>query len=92
MEEIASMSDNGTPFVLSLPESLEIVETYHNLAKYVSKEVDEISDTPQVEVSYDPKAGKIVCKLSETETKLIDPYELRIKCLCAACVDEVDGR
>mmetsp|Transcript_78124 Transcript_78124/g.108058 ORF Transcript_78124/g.108058 Transcript_78124/m.108058 type:complete len:247 (+) Transcript_78124:402-1142(+) len=28
MEEIALMSDSGTPFVLSLPESLEIVETY----------------------------------------------------------------
>ena len=40
------MSDNGTPFVLSLPESLEIVQTYYNLAEYVSKEVDEISDTP----------------------------------------------
>ena len=33
MQEIANMSDNGTPFVLSLPESLEIVETYSNLAK-----------------------------------------------------------
>jgi hypothetical protein len=46
MEEIARMSDSGTPFVLSLPESLDIVETYSNLAKFVSKEVDEISDKP----------------------------------------------
>lgn len=36
--------------------------------------------------------GKIVCKFSENETKLIDAYELRIKCFCAACIDEVDGR
>jgi len=28
MEEIAYMSDSGTPFVLALPESLEIVQTY----------------------------------------------------------------
>jgi DUF971 family protein len=24
--------------------------------------------------------------------KEIDPYELRIKCKCAACIDEVDGK
>jgi len=24
--------------------------------------------------------------------KSIDPYELRIKCKCAGCIDEVDGR
>ena len=24
--------------------------------------------------------------------KAIDPYELRIKCRCAGCIDEVDGR
>lgn len=24
--------------------------------------------------------------------KRIDPYELRIKCKCAGCIDEVDGR
>ena len=54
--------------------------------------MDELADTPEVEVKYDPKLGKVVCKFSETETKHIDPYELRIKCLCAACVSEVDGR
>jgi hypothetical protein len=24
--------------------------------------------------------------------KKVDPYELRIKCKCAGCIDEVDGR
>jgi len=24
--------------------------------------------------------------------KVISPYELRIKCKCAGCIDEVDGR
>jgi len=36
MEEIASMSDAGTPFVLSLPEHLDIVQTYSKLAETIS--------------------------------------------------------
>ena len=42
MEEIAMMSDSGTPFVLSLPEELPIVQTYKEIAESVDKEVSEI--------------------------------------------------
>ena len=42
MEEIAMMSDSGTPFVLSLPEELSIVQTYKEIAESVDKEVSEI--------------------------------------------------
>ena len=42
MEEIAMMSDSGTPFVLSLPEELPIVQTYKGIAESVNKEVSEI--------------------------------------------------
>lgn len=87
------MSDSGTPFVLTLPESLDIVQTYTNLAKTVSEEVEKkISGEGIHEVDYDPKLGKIIVKFPDGITKKIDPFELRIKCLCAACVDEVDGR
>jgi DUF971 family protein len=44
-----------------------------------------------IEVNYDPKEGKIIFSQKDYK-KEIDPYELRVKCLCAACVDEVDGR
>ena len=43
-------------------------------------------------VEYDPQAGRIIIEHSNGKTKMIDPYELRIKCKCAACIDEVDGR
>ena len=50
------MSDSGTPFVLSLPESLDIVQTYGALAKSVADEVEKKA-TGEVdhEVDYDPK-------------------------------------
>ena len=87
------MSDSGTPFVLTLPESLDIVQTYNDLAKTVSEEVEKkISGEVDHEVDYDPKLGKVIVKFPDGKSKKIDPFEMRIKCLCAACVDEVDGR
>ena len=42
MEEISMMSDSGTPFVLSLPESVPVVSLYHELAAKVDSEVAEL--------------------------------------------------
>ena len=99
VEEIAAMSDSGSPFVLSLPDSFEIVQTYNALAVKVQEEIETINSMDKhPEVSYDVKTGKIICEAADPDNansrmkKLIDPFELRIKCKCAACIDEIDGR
>ena len=43
-------------------------------------------------MKYDPTKGSIVITNDGKVEKEIDPYELRIKCKCAGCIDEVDGR
>merc|ERR1712086_562722 len=93
------MRDSGTPFVLSLPESLDIVQTYSNLAAQVHQEVETMATTAKVSsLSYDAESGKVVCEAPDPEDgekrlhKTIDPRELRLKCRCAACIDEIDGR
>jgi DUF971 family protein len=57
-----------------------------------------------MQVRYDPIKGKIFIEVEEDSAaspgeevskkvlKAIDPYELRLKCKCAACIDEHDGR
>jgi hypothetical protein len=35
VEEIAAMSDSGTPFVLTLPETTDLVQIYHTIAHKV---------------------------------------------------------
>jgi hypothetical protein len=60
-----------------------------------------------MQVRYDPIKGKLLIEVEEEEEataspsaesvtkkviKAIDPYELRLKCKCAACIDEHDGR
>ena len=42
MQEISAMSDNGTPFVLTLPESVPIVQTYREIAVSVDQEVSNL--------------------------------------------------
>lgn len=44
------------------------------------------------EVNYDPSKSSIVITNDGKVEKEIDPYELRLKCKCAGCIDEVDGR
>ena len=92
VEEIAQMSDSGTPFVLSLPDSLDIVQTYSTLAESVNKEVLKLIERGQTEINYDPQKGKVICNFDDGSVKHIDPFHLRTKCMCAACIDEVDGR
>lgn len=42
-------------------------------------------------VNYDGIEGVVVIKDND-KLKKIDPYELRMKCKCAACIDEMSGR
>ena len=42
MQEISQMSDSGTPFVLTLPESVPIVQTYKEIAQKVDQEVSNL--------------------------------------------------
>mmetsp|Transcript_8476 Transcript_8476/g.14243 ORF Transcript_8476/g.14243 Transcript_8476/m.14243 type:complete len:125 (-) Transcript_8476:18-392(-) len=65
------------------------------------------NESLRYEVDFDPKLGKIVFEYPvmpkaaldaskpvvdvDRFKKHIDPYQLRIQCNCAACVDEIDG-
>lgn len=87
------MSDSGTPFVLTLPETTELVQVYHSIAHKVVDEVKEIDkQLPRPEVFYDPKESLIHLSRGGKVVKKVSPYDLRIACKCAGCIDEFDGR
>ncbi len=85
------MSDLGTPFVLTLPEHMPLVGLYNKIAKEVADEVIGLAEVPPTTVTFEPSRNAVVIQRGDTE-KVVDPYELRVKCLCAACISEVDGR
>jgi hypothetical protein len=50
------MSDSGTPFVISMPESMPIVQLYNEIAANVDTEIGELakSNLGSLEAKYDP--------------------------------------
>ena len=93
IEDIAAMSDQGTPFVLTLPETTDLVQVYHSLANSVLNEISNLEKSgPRPEVNFDPKDNIINITQGGKLVKKVSPYELRLACKCAGCIDEVDGR
>jgi len=90
LEDVSTMSDSGTPFVLTLPESVPIVSLFDEIAKRVDHEVKNLKPNTW-EVNYDPMSSKIILQNDGKTERELDPYEVRIKCKCAGCIDEVDG-
>lgn len=71
MEEISQMSDNGTPFVLSLPEEMPIVKVYQDMAEKVHAEVGALESDNAVgrlEAKYDPVQSKVLIEELSTSS------------------------
>jgi DUF971 family protein len=92
--ELSRLSDEGAPAVLALPEGVELVQRYMHIAESVIKECENLenikSNTP--EIHYSAEEGVIRIEHPDpTKSRKINPRELRLKCKCAACVDEMTG-
>lgn len=91
LEEVSAFSDAGTPFVLALPDTMPIVELYKDIAKDVDSAMSNMKNNKQ-EVKFDPAVNAVIISEEGKVQKMIDPFELRMGCKCAMCIDEVDGR
>ena len=63
LEDISQMSDSGSPFVISLPEEVPVVQVYKEIAQKTHEEVkklDEGNEIAKLEARYDPILGKIL--------------------------------
>lgn len=87
--DYSKFSDMGTPIVLVLPESSDLVSKFTQIAKDVIAE-SKIAKSPKPTILYDPKEGKVI--LTTNKTKEIDPFHMRNNCQCAGCIDEFSGQ
>jgi len=75
---------------------MPVVQVYQSLAESVISEVEALRQSPpKPQVSYNPTQNKVILdyhdKKGAHQQKPIDPFEMRAKCNCAGCVDEISG-
>jgi len=97
---LAQASDSGTPFLSSHADS-ETAQNYLNLAKSLVQEIAKLKygQKPKPVFAYDKNAKIIRVTLPDKENpeaaKEIQTFrtaELRRKCRCALCIDEMTGQ
>lgn len=88
VSDITKYSDLGTPLAFVLPESHKIRVLYDEICRSVNKELEKPKTNAN---AYYNAAEKAVVIEEESKKKKIDPYTLRLKCKCAACIDELSG-
>mmetsp|Transcript_25674 Transcript_25674/g.101235 ORF Transcript_25674/g.101235 Transcript_25674/m.101235 type:complete len:215 (-) Transcript_25674:110-754(-) len=90
--DLAEKCDAGVPFVVSEPNS-ETSKIYDEIAKSVVVEVAKIQHgaLPLPKVTLDKESGLIVVDVEGSPKQEVVPAELRRKCRCALCIDEMTG-
>jgi Mrp family chromosome partitioning ATPase/DUF971 family protein len=88
--DIARYSDAGAPVVLVHPESSNLVSTFKSIATAVISETNAVKVRFKPKVQYSATESKVYL-YKEDKTYSIPARELRLKCQCAACVDEFSG-
>ncbi len=90
---ISRLSDIGSPYVLIAPETSTSQVIFKEIADKLINKVDNLhkifKNKPSVE--YLPNEKSINIKYDVDKVKKIDPFVLRKKCNCAACIDEFTG-
>ncbi len=90
---IVASGEQGRPVVIAAPDS-KVAEAFRHLARNlqeaVEREGERAAAAPQ-DVELDPD-GKLLITWSDGHRAMHTPYNLRLRCPCAGCVDENTGQ
>jgi len=94
--DIRTTSDEGTPIVQSMPESLSaraFLRVAENLAAQVSTlTMGGVStDRPEIAEITQPSENEVQILWKDGHESIYTGYALRVGCRCALCVDEISG-
>lgn len=90
--DVASCGDSGVPLVVAKPDS-EQSAAFSELAEAVVREVAKLkfSDNDRPTLSFQPAAGTITIETADGK-QVMTAADLRRKCRCALCVEELSGK
>jgi len=89
---LAASGDSGIPFVIQHPNH-EIASLYQELSQCVVNAVKTVSvdGSHYPMLLFEPGKGLELVKDSDSAPLTLSPWQLRIKCQCAHCVNEFTG-
>lgn len=90
LSEVTKTCDRGVPVVVENPEG-ELAKRYIQIAGEVVREIERLKNGAVVppEVSYVKGKGIVVSR--DGDERVVDPADLRRRCRCASCKDELTG-
>ncbi len=92
LESVSLLSDSGTPVVLDQrPGTAGVRAAYRLLAEGVVRETHALSRHAPPVVCFHAPSTTVRIRLHDGSEYAISPAELRRRCRCAGCVDELTG-
>lgn len=92
MNEVSQYSDKGVPPFYAFPMEHLFCQQFIKIARNVDEELIKLkNEKVDVTFRYDTGKQKVVLTRGK-EIKEISAREMRLKCQCAACVDEMSGK
>ena len=94
--DIRTTSDEGTPIVQSMPESLS-ARAFLRVAENLAAQVSTLSlggvstDRPEIAEMTQPSASEVRILWKDGHESIYSGYALRVGCRCAICIDEISG-
>ena len=92
--EIMNSGDNGQPVLVNSqdsPAAKALLELAKNFKKSIDDNLENILATEPKTIDY-THDGNLSITWPDDHKSVYTPYNLRLKCVCAACVDEDTGR
>jgi ATP-binding protein involved in chromosome partitioning len=90
--DIMNSGDDGIPVLENKPDS-DAAKTFLTLAERLIEQVEAVESDPLIPQSIEINpAGKLSIVWGDGEHHEYSPYNLRVACACALCVDENTGK
>lgn len=92
LTEVSRYCDKGVPPLFAFPEEHDYCQRFFSIAKSFDAELQKVKEEKK-DVHFNYETGKQEVVFSHGDKKVVIPaMQLRLRCQCAGCVDELSGK
>ena len=92
LTEVSRYCDKGVPPLFAFPQVHDYCQRFFSIAKSFDSELQKVKEEKK-DVHFNYETGKQEVVFSHGDKKVVIPaMQLRLRCQCAGCVDELSGK